>query len=712
MASGYRLNLTGLKPGEAAPPIAVVLTGRDGKVLHTSAVAADGRFDLPADALKNAYRVLIGPATQDPANIAVEAFAKYRPVDFTAALEKGEIAIARGQWELWRVYTTCVTGHVKLCRRSRWWYDDLVVLSQQPALSRAMSTRSAATSELARVSVASSVSELIAWPYRCSVICNGRVEVYRRTCCCQPWIVNDPRLDDLIKYLEEVVLIPQPIPGPDPGPDSPQIGPESLFFREGALDTAAVFAKRDLMALRKLPAAEVPAYINARAYLRCRHYSCSTPVNVGEGDINPDGRFNICWRDWPRPLRAFCHVEYAYKVKQHFGLGWITVYDGVSANVWFGANDDAELVSYSLFAFGCRDNGDPGTGAFVYLDVIGDTGSQELETPTSTGWDRVAAPGATSGLVFPTAVNVLDRHRNWGGTLKLNYMFSEDLRLLGAAYYRLSITTADNTGAPVGSRNYYQTGLSWTKAIGGGVIVPVNLGPNLVGGENYLYQIPYDAPDNNWEADQYHAHLDTTDSTWSDPLVRHLVTIEIFDATGKRLRPNGTPATGQSGTEITAPFTYRRKTAATGPTTDVPFGALTHMFWWDNRPVHVEIVELVQDGVASTAECQFLVGTAGSQFSINYRAYHEQVLFNRNHQIWWKRGLAGATGDILNPGLGNVGFPGAPGASPSVSFGTMLGTHKRCAFTVFLGILGKMTDGDNLNYPYAEDTAAFALEIS
>ena len=176
-------------------------------------------------------------------------------------------------------------------------------------------------------------------------------------------------------------------------------------------------------------------------------------------------------------------------------------------------------------------------------------------------------------------------------------------------YYRLSITTADNTGAPVGSRNYYQTGLSWTKAIGGGVIVPVNLGPNLVGTENYLYQIPYDAPDNNWESDQYHAHLDTTDSTWSDPLVRHLVTIEIFDSAGKRLRPNGTPATGQGGSEGTAPFTYRRKTAATGPTTDVPFGALTHMFWWDNRPVHVEIVELVQDGVASTAECQFLVGT-------------------------------------------------------------------------------------------------------
>jgi hypothetical protein len=39
------------------------------------------------------------------------------------------------------------------------------------------------------------------------------------------------------------------------------------------------------------------------------------------------------------------------------------------------------------------------------------------------------------------------------------------------------------------------------------------------------------------------------------------------------------------------------------------------------------------------------------------RAYHEQALFNRDHVTRWKRGLAGATGDILNPGLGNVGPP-------------------------------------------------------
>ena len=46
--------------------------------------------------------------------------------------------------------------------------------------------------------------------------------------------------------------------------------------------------------------------------------------------------------------------------------------------------------------------------------------------------------------------------------------------------------------------------------------------------------------------------------------------------------------------------------------------------------------------------------------------------------ISWRRGLSGATGDVLNPGLGNVGHPAAaPGARPTTSFATMLETHRR-----------------------------------
>jgi hypothetical protein len=723
-----RLKFTGLKTGESAPPIAVYAVGRDGKVTHTARLDAEGRFDLPAAALKSAHRILIGPGDAEPTPDTQAAYARYRPAAFAAALEKGELAIARPQWEIWRLPLTCVSGSVRLCRRPPWWFDDLVVLAKQPLLEVGVTRASPPAIDvraIGRLPAARSLPELIAWPFRCATICNGIVEVYRRTCCCEPWVVFDPRFDDLFRVLEEIPIPVPPLPdpppvGPRPGPGPDPVpfasAPMSPFLKEGALDELAVFAARDLAALKALSPAERPAYVNARPYLRCRGYSCGAPVKVAEGEIQPDGRFNICFLDLgfvpPR-----CHHEYAYKVRQRFGPFWFTVYNGVAANIWFHRDDDARLTSYHPFAFACRENGEPGTGAFVYLDIIGDTSSHELETPNATAWDQVAAPGVTSGLVFPAAVEPLNRHRNWGGVLKINYMFSEDLKFVGAKYYRISIVEADATGAPASgaTRFYYDQGLSWTKSVIVGTsvdIVPVSLGPNPapIGGENNLYEIPYDT-EADWEAGQYHAHLNTNDGRWNNPLVRHLVTVEIFDSAGKRLRPNGTPATGQSGAEGTAAFTYRRKTAATGPTLDVPFGALTHLFWWDNRPVHAKIEQLVQDGTPSTAECQFMVGSGGSDFGILYRAYHEQVLFNRNHRIWWKRGLAGATGDILNPGLGNVGFPGAPGPSPTVDFSVMLGPHARCAFTVFLDVLGKMTDGDDLDFPWAGDSAAFALEI-
>ena len=147
-------------------------------------------------------------------------------------------------------------------------------------------------------------------------------------------------------------------------------------------------------------------------------------------------------------------------MKQRFGPFWFTVYDGVAANIWFGKTRTPG--SWSTV----RGRSPPParrtrTGAFVYLDVIGDTGSHELETPNATGWDRVAVPGATSGLVFPTAASPLDRHRNWGGTLKLNYMFSEDLRTIGAKYYRVSITDADASERPTGARHNWNVPLSW-----------------------------------------------------------------------------------------------------------------------------------------------------------------------------------------------------------------------------------------------------------
>jgi hypothetical protein len=721
-----QLNLVGLKEGQEAPSITVSAVGRDGKRLHVAKVDDKGNFEMPSEVLKAAHRIVIGPSEERAADLS--NILRYRPAQFEELLRGGPINISTRIWEKWIYFLTCVTGRVRLCRRPIWWYQDLFELATETTphiakLSPAVKTASIVSERIASLRPARSIDELIVLPFRCATICNGTVEVFRRTCCCRPWVIDDPRLFEVVRRLEDVIRITPkfpPIPNP---PDPPDV--VDFFIKDGSLDEFALNAHRDLTALRSLSKTEVVEYVNARRYLFCGNYRCSTPVSVGHGSINPDGRFNICWFDYTRPLGPFCHNEYAYIVRQTlFGLTRI-IYNGVASNIWFDREDDALLTSYHKWAFACRDNGEAGTGAFVYLDIIGLTESWNLKTPNATGWDRVAAPAYNDGLAFPAATPAAaigaQLNRNWGGTLRLNYMFSEDMASVGAKYYRISVTEADDDGEPVGTRHYLTDGLSWDRGIGtatGVEIEAVNLGPFTVNGVPNLFLIPYDADPGEWNSGQYHGAIDTNLARWSDPTKRHLVTVEVFDATGQRLRPNGTPATGLPETEITAPFTFRRRFQDTGPTDNVPFAALTHMFWWDNQSLEAEIVALVQDEAASTSECQFLEGSAASEFGIRYRAYHPNEMFQLSHSIRWRRGLSASEGFLLPSSSANVGKPpDAPGDSPTNTFAEMLDTvsvpaRRKCAFTVFLNIGSKITDGAGLNGQSLEKTAAFALEIT
>jgi hypothetical protein len=762
------LELEGLQPDEKRPAIAVTLVDSDSKPIHVATAADDGTIDIPAATIKKAARVHIGPAADDPSSIDPDTIVRYRPDDFTQVIEGGVLPIPRAVWVKWLINLRCVTGKVQLCRRSPWWYERLYELATEPVFriprpnpppelrrfaaarlgtelrtaSEMTDTRSTSLSgKLMKASIASSAAELIAWPFRCQTICNGSVEVWRRTCCCDPWIIDDPRLPELFRDLEEIVaglrhvppwppdpptdipLNPNP---PDPAPDaalaeaiqveSAYIEPAAIF-KEGALDERALYATTDLEAMRALPRNQLAEYINARSYLRCWHRTCGTPTKVAAGTINWDGRFSICWIDWPRILPANCSEEYAYIVKQRFGWWELPVYNGVAANIWFSPGADATLTSYSGLAYACRDNGEPGTGAFVFLDIIGDTESWNLKTPNATAWNAVGAPGFNDGLVFPApAVSppiFTTTNRNWGGVLKLNYMFSEDMQAapVGAKYYRIGITAADAAGNPTGAPTYLTDGLSWKKAIVGGS-VPVTLGPFTVGTQSGLFLIPYDrdiATNTiiNWHAGQYHGHLNTNNAAWSDPTKRHLITLEVFDGAGVRLRPTGTPATGAGGAEATKPFTFERRQTEFNRF-NVPFGALTHMFWWDNRDLFAKIDELMMNGVGSDEECQFLEGDELSTFAIKYRAYHPQELFQWKHRVWWKRGLGGGTGTLQPDASGNVN-PAA--ASPTNTFAQMLGSQPKCAFTVFLDIYSKTTDGDDLDFDWITDSASFALEI-
>ncbi|MCA0454117.1 MAG: hypothetical protein LCI00_09110 [Chloroflexi bacterium] len=730
----FRLNLVGFKQGEEQPRVVLQAIGEDQKAFFTEPVKDDGSFALSADVLKRAHRIVLGTMADDAEAIHHDSAVVFRPAQFAQQLaDDGVLSISRNWWERWYWYTYCVSGHVRHCRRRPWWFNELHYKVTQSALETSPLSQSEMFSfEVAtprNSSYVNSLSELIYWPFRCDTICYGTVEVYRRTCCCEPWIIDDPRLPDLIRDLERIVeVIPQVVPGkiPQPPPPPPEFD-KMPYFKGGSLDELSVFAVRDLQVLRNLPQSAIAEYINAREYLLCR-FSCSKPRKVATGDINPDGTFNICWSEFPRRIRPNCDDRYAYVVKQTIGGTTTTVYDGVAANIWFSADADADLVSYSPKAFSCSDTGHPDGQAYVYLDLVGGTEAWQLNTPASAGWDRVALPGGNSGLLFPAGDGNGVADRNLGGTVLLTFNFSEGMKqaAVGAKYYRVSISEANANGEPTGSRSYYQNGLSWQKAVmtsSGLDIVPEVLGPFTVNGVSNLYTIPYDSNADWTGGGRYHAAINTND--FADK--QHLITLEVFDTNAARLRPTGTAPTGEPGTEIAKPFKFRRWFQAGGSpgddTVEVPFGAMTHLFWWDNGAPYAKIDALVRNGVVFNYECLFFEGSANSTFGIQYHAYVPNPMFQYHHTIGWGRGLYsvyGGTGTLLAASNANVGYPDPPapgGFSPTNTFAEMLDTasdpgRNKCSFVVNLTTYAKTTNGDDLSYPYATSGAAFALEIN
>ncbi len=753
----YKLELVGLGAPGDRPNVAVLAVGARNEVLHTQEVGEDGNFTLPAEVLKQAQRVVVG-ASDDKGGVHADAAITYRADEFRAQLQNGTLALAEGTWLRFRFHWVCVSGSVQACKRRPWWYESIVTAAT--TLARASSVTASALSapfalatNRASLSTASatlpsrlvpSINDLIAWPFRCAPVCRGSVEVYRRTCCCWPIVFADPRITDLIRDLEVYVQQLPKLPPPKrfPPPPPPPVDPlKTPFFEGGALNELALNAATDLQALRAMPADQAAAYINGRAYLLHRLCHCSQPVRVGTGTLQPDGSFNICWLEPWRLLLPNCYEQYAYVVKQTVGLSTRTIYNGLTAGAWHAAGEHPVLTSYDPLAYTCNETG-PGDGsAYVFLDEIGATESHELITPAATGWDRVAAPDDTSGLLFPNVGPgpFFNHRRNLGGGIELTFIFSLGLRdaAIGAHYYRISVCRADALGNPTGARSYYGDGLAWQKVVGAD-IVPESLGPVTVGTQANLYRIPYS--DEAWVGSgRYHAMIDSTKAEFNlpiatdlaSPAVHHLVTLEVFDAAGNRLRPLGAPASGQPGTEDAKAFEYRRWFQPGGSvgddTSPVPFAALTHLFCWDNRVPVADITRLVMNGSASDEECQFLDGPGDSTFAVEYRAYVPDQRFQYAHGISWLRGLNasaanGGIGSLPTPASpGNVGKPPAgPIDSGSNTFAQMLTrldppnpptVLPRCSFAVTLTTYAKTTNGANMNYPFAQETAAFALAI-
>lgn len=718
-----KLRLVDVPEGQEAPKLAIYAVDRSGATVHRSEVSAAGEVTLPATALAKADHLVVGAAAKDAAALAPGEQLVFHASYVADLIEQGvelDVPISR----LIGI-RRCVDGNVTRCIPFPYVIDDLVASSLR-AQSRSLSNVIADASRAERrvfaqnEDIARALPLRPPFPPRCTRVCEGLVLVYRRVCCCEPWVIEDPRLGDLIDRLKQLVAERPPFkwpPGPDPGPLGPQVGPgpdpapiDALpFFNGGLLDEAALHAEQDVLRLQTLEGAELADYVSERPYLRPCWCSCGPGEFVGESLIQPDGTFRVCWREPLIFLRPWCREEFAFVVRQVINGVTVTIYDGLAANRWFDATSGIDLVTYDRRAAVCGDDPFPGeNGAFVVLEHIGAARSYRLKTPDQDSWDGVTAPGFNDGLLDPAATLAAAKgnylNSNWGGTLALHYHFSESMKGAGARYYRISAIRADGLGNPTGGRTTLGSPLGWLymEAVGPNILVQAEtLGPVTVGGESNLFLIPYDA-DHDWQDDQYHGFLDTTGLA-ND---RYLVMLEVFDGAGNKIKPNGS-----SGPGTNAPFTFRRWSVPIGPLDDVPYAALTHMFWWDNSASTAHIEDLRLDGVASTAECQFLVGTASSTFSSGYRAYHPNEMFLLNYTLWWRRGLGGPSGTLITSADNAGKPPAAVAVSPPVTFGSMLGPYDRCSFSLNLHVNVKTTNGSGiLTYLDADDQAAFALE--
>ncbi|HEY6506462.1 MAG TPA: hypothetical protein VIY56_00530, partial [Vicinamibacterales bacterium] len=395
----YTLELVGLQQGAERPATVVQALGAKGDVLLTAKVGAEGNFAIPPEVLKKARFVVIGAPRGEA--VAAEGALRYRVGDFEAAAASGTLALGEGVWSRFRYSWHCVSGSVRVCRRRPAWFDALTWAAIEPtravASFRSASAKVSAGSAVAQLSP--SIADVLAWPVRCAPVCLGTVEVFRRTCCCFPLVIDDWRIIDLIRDLDIVVGgLPKPkFPIPPPPPD-PFMTP---LFKGGGLNEMALNAAADLKALRSLPSDQAVQYVNSRLYLLRHICTCSRPERVASGAILGDGTFNVCWLEAPRLQQHNCHDEFAYVVKQTIGGATTTIYDGVAAGAWYHAGDHPQLTTYRPEAFSCGETGTGDGTAFVYLDQVAGINAYELNTPASTSWNSVGPPDATSGLMFP-----------------------------------------------------------------------------------------------------------------------------------------------------------------------------------------------------------------------------------------------------------------------------------------------------------------------
>lgn len=713
------------------PPLRVYIVDPLGK-REPLELSNAGQFMLDEEHVGKGYALeLGGPGGGETRRFSYDQFVKTIKADHVYRLSEMV-------WKGLPLWNRCVTGQVEVC-----WHRPPFLQVAEVAIERIQ------FDDIAPMLTASDLISGVRRLFRqCQPVCNGKVEVFLRTCCCPVLRPIDPVvvIKDLCRIIHcEEIQWPRK-PWPDPGPLRIRRLDEAMepayelkvatlraLKRATAAEDAAspvevLKAARHLYALQQLTPERQVEYIQLHAELLYCCCTCSTS-KVAEGYIQQDGKFDICFHaaSW---LRLGCSQRVQYRVSQIQEGGWVVIYDGVATGESFPLDDEAVLHA-SANADPCPGVHDWGPTPFVILERIGNTWADTLIHSTDQDGEAAGLPtwvgplAAHDGLANegPVASTSGPYNQPWGKTLSLGYQFHPGLQALGAKYYRTRVIRVGSNGQPLGGPgavNFTMTGaLSWRKYYNppgpddvGVQWVPLN--NPVVNGIEGLYTIPFPDLVYPWLGGQWHAAVVTdqlVDGSPRMPNGRYLFVVDIFDAAGKRLVPAGSLEPAAAG-EVAAAFQDPRLDgpidAAFSHTSVVPHRALAGLFRVDNLAAYADIEAIRHNTTDSNANCQFLVGPSSDTVQLRYSAYQADG-FQWYHHVWFKQGLTGPI-TYLPKNTANV----VSGLTPALQFADLLpGVDTKCAFAANLRVYVRHTNGIGRILEYdREDQAAFALEIA
>jgi len=693
-----RFELAGVEPGGAPELRFEVVDPRGNRV--PVEIGKQGNFELDGGQLGKGLVLELGPASGEGQKRTFSYDALYYQLRSEPVYR-----IPQAIWNGWILPLTCVAGEVSRC-----W--PILLEDREPASLQQLRARLTGVETVYRDAAFGGGTQFLPWPpIFCNTVCQGKVEVYLRVCCCPPfpppWVVIK-NICEIINC-QELVWPPDwpplpPGPGPDPAPDArgmlERISIQAIARARIRSDAPSPERILDLVqhyvTLQTLTLAQQSAYIKERPELIALCCSCFTR-KVAEVPIHSDGHFDACF--WAGLTPFNCHQRVLYRVLQMQNGAWTVIYDGLATNQSFDLGELAHLYA-NWNAQTCGDPPPPiigGVDPFVLLEAIGGTWASELNhTGIETSETTWSALSPQDGTVFPD-------QRPWATQLGLRYHFGDGMEALGAKYYRTRVIPLTGAGVP----KTLMSGLSWSRyhLIGASIdIVSQTLGPNTIGAVSGLYEIPYHRPVEDWLGGQFHAYVATNDG--SMPNGQYLFVVDVFDAAGNRLVPAGGPAAGAG--EVATAFEYRRMAHVSVtpiPTTVVAQKALPNLFLIDNTPCQGLITGLDQGGLQNQ-NCLSLSEVAGDVFAVRYYAYQPEH-YMRDRYLTIKKGLFGIP-NTFDSSTAEVPLPGSD--SSSLSIATLLGADKQCSFTVTLVVDPKHWNGSDYVWNYRViDPVAFAL---